>query len=236
LEVKERRREKERQKADSKRVTAASVEDEASKADASVDVEARTAEISPTQELEPNLIESAPEAISSQITCVNEPPWGGPEESGHMYGIPPKEDDKESWEGEWAEFLVAWTESRSIHVLSVSTFIKERPFSDILGKVEAFRLIGDWLLRNDIAEWLDEKKRQLRVYWRPLEEWADLIHSWSIRTGKLRLDVQSIIVQETAQDFSSLPEKDLHHIMEIMVDRKMARWIDPKKGAIVVLV
>lgn len=237
MEVKERRKEKERQKAAPKRATEASAEDETTKTNALVDVvEAEAEETSLSQGLESTLTESAPESVPVQATILVTPSWGGPKQSGWMYSIPPREEDKESWEKEWAEFLIVWTESRSIHVLSVSTFIKERPFSDILGKVEAFRLIGDWLVENDVGEWLDEKRRQLRVYWRPLEEWADMIRAWAIQTGKLRLDVQSIIVQETAQDFSKLPERDLHRIFEIMVDRKMAKWVDSKKGAIVVAV
>jgi ESCRT-II complex subunit len=237
LEVKERRREKERQKAAPKRVAESSVDNEAPKTDVLADVaQGEATETALTEDLESTLTEPAAEALTTQTTIVSAPPWGSLDESGWMYSIPLKEEDKESWEKEWAEFLVTWTESRGIHVLSVSTFIKEKPFSDILGKVEAFRLIGDWLIENDIGEWLDDKKRQLRVYWRPLEEWADLIRQWAIKTGKIRLDIQSIIVQERTEDFSKLPERDLRLIMEIMVERKIARWVDPKRGAIIIVV
>jgi hypothetical protein len=153
-----------------------------------------------------------------------------------MYHIPPREEDKKMWAEEWSDFLIKWAESRSIHVLSVATFVKEQPFSDMLGKADAFRVIGGFLVENDVGEWLDEKKKQLRVYWRPLEEWGDIMYKWAIRTGRLRLDIQSIVVQESNEDFAGLPERDLHRIMEIMVSKGMAKWVDMKKGAILVLV
>jgi hypothetical protein len=62
------------------------------------------------------------------------------------------------------------------------------------------------------------------------------MYKWAIRTGKLRLDVQSIVVQESKEEFAGLPERDLHRIMEIMVSKGMAKWVDTKKGAILVLV
>jgi hypothetical protein len=237
LEVKERRKEKERQKASSKRTNEDSVEGDTAKTEALVDsADTAVAETPASQEIAGILTESAPESVPAVIPKVSTPPWGGLDQTGWMYSIPSREEDREMWEKEWAEFLISWAGSNSVHVLSVSTFIKEKAFSDILGKVDAFRLIGDWLVRKDIGEWLDEKKRQLRVYWRPLEEWADLIYTWAIETGKLRLDVQSIIVQEANQGFSKLPEVDLHRIMKIMVDKGLAKWVDQKKGAILVVV
>ena len=85
-----------------------------------------------------------------------------------------------------------------------------------------------------MAYWRDRKKRQLRIYWRPLEDWADLIYQWAIKTGKLRLDVKSIVIQESAEDFASLPEKDIHIVLTLMVDKRLAEWVDAKKGAIIV--
>ncbi|MHA2358991.1 MAG: hypothetical protein ACXAB5_01855, partial [Candidatus Thorarchaeota archaeon] len=71
-------------------------------------------------------------------------------------------------------------------------------------------------------------------YWRPLEDWADLIYQWAIKTGKLRLDVKSIVIQESAEDFASLPEKDIRIVLALMVDKGLADWVDTKKGAIII--
>lgn len=140
------------------------------------------------------------------------------------------------WAEEWADFLLGWAEANGVHVLSVTMFIKNAPFKDMAGKVDSFLLIGEVLVQKEIAEWLDEAKRQLRVYWRYLEDWADIVYQWALKTGNLRLDIKSIIIQEEKQDFASLPEKDLRVIMKIMVDRRLADWVDKKKGAIKVKV
>ena len=190
----------------------------------------------------PEEVRTATEAVGVEETkpvtveIVLLPPWGGIDETEWMYSIPPREEDRQMWAEEWADFLLGWAEANGVHVLSVTMFIKNAPFKDIAGKVDSFLLVGEVLVKKEIAEWLDDTKRQLRVYWRYLEDWADIIYQWALRTGKLRLDIKSIVIQEEKQDFASLPEKDLRVVMRIMVDRGLADWVDEKKGAIKVRV
>lgn len=162
------------------------------------------------------------------------PSWGGPEESEWMYQIPPREDDAEMWTEEWADYLLTWAEATSTHVFSVATFIKETPFKFLLNKTEAFKRIASLLVDKDMAKWVDKKRKQLRVYWRPLEDWVDIIYEWALSTGNVRIDVKSLIIQESHQSFATLPEKDLYKIMEMLIERGMAKWVDKKKGAIVI--
>jgi hypothetical protein len=162
------------------------------------------------------------------------PPWGSIEESEWMYGIPPRESDLMLWTEEWGDYLLQWAEANKIHVLSIATFISEPPFKDMRSKVDAFRVISEGLIDKRVAEWVDKKERQIRVYWKPLEDWADEVYTWSLKTGKLRLDVKSMVIQEAAQDFSRLPEDDLYKILAIMVTRGLADWVDKKRGAVVV--
>ncbi len=58
------------------------------------------------------------------------------------------------------------------------------------------------------------------------------MYQWAMKSGKLRLDVKSIVIQEGKQGFASLPEKDIHIIMRIMVEKGLATWVDKTKGAI----
>ncbi|MFQ5832096.1 MAG: hypothetical protein ACE5H4_05310 [Candidatus Thorarchaeota archaeon] len=178
----------------------------------------------------------ADDVTTSPVETILLPSWGNQNETEWMYSIPPREEDKKMWAEEWADFVLGWAEASGIHVLSVTTFIKEPPFSDISGKVDSFQLIGEVLVEKKIAEWLDEARRQLRVYWRFLEEWADIMYQWAMKSGKLRLDVKSIVIQEEEQGFANLPEKDIHIIMRIMVEKGMATWVDKTKGAIKVKV
>ena len=177
-------------------------------------------------ETEAEELESAPVALM--------PPWGSPLESEWMYGVPPREEDRVLWAEEWSDYLLQWAELRQIHVLSLAVFISESPFKDLRNKVDSFKMISQVLIDKEVAEWSDRRKRQLRIFWRPLEDWADLIYEWSLKTGKLRLDVKSIVIQESKESFAKLPENDLHTVMGLMVEKGFAEWIDRKKGAVLV--
>ncbi len=183
-----------------------------------------------------------PEEIAETEIIVETPPevdyvtpsWGDVEETEWMYSVPSREKDMELWANEWSDYLLAWTENKRVHVMSLATFIAEPPFKDLRDKVESFRKIGSILVIKEVAEWRDRKKRQLRIYWRPLEDWADLIYQWAIKTGKLRLDVKSIVIQESGEDFANLPEKDIHIVLALMVKKGFAEWVDQKKGAVII--
>ncbi len=176
--------------------------------------------------------------MGTEAAAVTEivPRWGNIGEAEWMYNIPTRSQDLVLWAEEWGDFLLEWTEFEKIHVLSVSSFISKPPFKDILGKVKAFRSIGNSLVGKEVAAWLGRNREQLRVYWRPLGEWADLVYRWALDSGILRLDVKSLVIQEAEQDFSKLPEEDIHRIMALLVERGFAEWIDKKAGAIVVKV
>ncbi|MHA2020996.1 MAG: hypothetical protein ACW96N_04725 [Candidatus Thorarchaeota archaeon] len=175
------------------------------------------------------------EALVEPEEVILMPPWGDLRQTEWMYGIPPREEDRDMWAEEWSDFVLRWMEARDVHVLSVTAFIKEPPFNDITNKIDSFKLIGGVLVQKEIAEWLDRNRRQLRVYWRFLEDWVDIIYDWALKSGKLRLDVKSIVIQEEDYSFAKLPEKDLHRVLLIMVEKGLASWVDKKKGAIKII-
>ncbi len=171
--------------------------------------------------------------ITPEITTeVLLPQWGDSAQSEWMYHIPPREEDKGLWAEEWSDFLLEWAQAKGLHVLSVSTFIEEVPFSEMLGKVDAFRLIGDTLVEKEVADWLGRGRRQLRVYWKPLEEWADIVYEWALKTGNTLLDLKSIVIQESDEAFAQLPERDIGILLSIIVEKNLAVWVDKKKHAI----
>lgn len=184
------------------------------------------------EEINPQSMAIAVEEIATEEILM--PSWGGNDKSEWMYGIPSREEDEKLWAGEWADFLLQWTEHNSVHVLSLAIFIAEPPFKDLRNKVDSFKIITKVLIDKEVAEWVDKKRRQLRVYWKPLEDWADIIYEWALKTGKLRLDVKSIVIQESDEAFAKLPEKDLYVVLALMVEKELAEWVDKKQGAILV--
>ena len=212
-----------------------------------VDEQVKIETHAPEVEIEPEIVkptevvdEAYPQSTETIVekSTIEEalmPSWGSNEQSEWMYGIPSRDDDRDLWAGEWADFLLQWTEHNSIHVLSLATLIAEPPFKDLRNKVDSFKMIAKVLIDKEVAEWTDRKKRQLRVYWKPLEDWADLLYEWALKTGKLRLDVKSIIIQESGESFAKLPEKDLYIVLALMVEKEFAEWVDKKRGAVLVI-
>lgn len=231
--VRERRREKEKEKV----VSEPDVEEISEKSETKTETykEAHRPEVTikateSVQEIE-EIVTTEHSAEIEEVSTIM-PHWGDIHQSEWMYKIPPREEDQSLWAEEWGDFLLEWTETKSVHIISITTFIKEQPFSDMSGKVDAFKMIGDHLTQIDIASWLNKNKRQLRVFWRPLEDWADIIYQWSLETGNIRLDVKSIIIQEKDKAFAELPEDDLKIVLEFMVDKGYAEWVDRKKYAV----
>ncbi|NHI83764.1 MAG: hypothetical protein EAX81_05635 [Candidatus Thorarchaeota archaeon] len=238
MDVKERRRERKNTKSAEeerpRKTEGETIEKEEKTGDQSSTIMALTERTTQATQRQLEILptETVVEEIDEEILL---PDWGDITQSEWMYSIPDREKDKPMWAEEWSDFLLEWTKKKHIHVISVSLFLSEPPFKDIAGKVDSFRCIGEVLVKKEIAEWLDKNRRQLRVYWRFLEEWADSVYRWALESGTVRLDVKSIVIQEEAQAFSNLPERDLHIIMTLLVEKQLAEWIDKKKGAIKIL-
>ncbi|MHA2139923.1 MAG: hypothetical protein ACXADC_02220 [Candidatus Thorarchaeota archaeon] len=244
--VRERRREKEKTKSAAETSAPETTEEETTPVEETkMDVESihrpdvvvKDSEATSTvEETETAIVElEAEEVLVEQDEAILMPPWGDLRQTEWMYGIPPREEDREMWAEEWSDFVLRWMEAHDVHVLSVTAFIKEPPFNDITSKTDSFKLIGEVLVQKEIAEWLDRNRRQLRVYWRFLEDWTDIIYEWALKSGKTRLDVKSIVIQEDSHSFAKLPEKDLHRILFIMVEKGIANWVDKKKGAVKII-
>lgn len=183
------------------------------------------------------VVQVVEDSTSEETTATVEittliPQWGKISESEWMYSIPSRDEDRIMWAEEWGDFLLEWAQVNSTHVFSLTIFLKEMPFKDISGKVDAFRLIGESLISKKVADWLDRGRRQLRVYWKPLEDWADEVYDWALKTGTTLLDLKTLIIQEADEDFAKLPERDIGILLTLIVERGLAIWIDKKKYAI----
>lgn len=241
--VRERKREKTKTKESTKPADQEQVESSPEVKESKIEEGVHTPEVvvettETVEAVEPEKAAEAALEASSEIVVAEPdfvmPSWGNIEKTEWMYGIPTRVDDRELWAAEWADYLLEWTENKRVHILSLATFISEPPFKDLRNKVDSFKAIAAVLVDKEVAEWRDKKKRQLRVYWKPLEDWADRLYQWALKTGKLRLDVKSIVIQEVDEDFAGLPEKDIHIVLALMVKKELAEWIDEKKGAILI--
>ncbi|MHA2193513.1 MAG: hypothetical protein ACXAAR_08805, partial [Candidatus Thorarchaeota archaeon] len=50
------------------------------------------------------------EALVEPEKVILMPPWGDLRQTEWMYGIPPREEDREMWAEEWSDFVLRWME------------------------------------------------------------------------------------------------------------------------------
>jgi len=181
------------------------------------------ADIKPPQDIERQLKEILPEWIDK--------PW--------MYVTPEHQKQLDSWCADWSNFILEYARINIKHIIHIEEERSEYPFRNKQAKKELDREqlqeIGDYIVAQEMGIWWDKKKIRLRLYWRTLDEWADIIYEWSIKTGRAAgaERVMTIIdIQEAGQTWSTIPIQDLKRIFNIMEDKGYIEWADKKKNII----
>lgn len=80
--------------------------------------------------------------------------------------------------------------------------------------------------KNSI-KWWDKNKTLVRIYWRSLEEWSEIIYRWALETG--RLDFTLFELMDGEEDFRNLPSEEIKEIMKLMVEKQFAEWMGKKR-------
>jgi len=132
----------------------------------------------------------------------------------------------DSWLRDWCDLVLRWCQFdvNVHHVVGLKDFKASKPF-DVLPEMEV-REILQHLVDRGLAKWIGKDKTVARIMWRSLEEWANDIYQWAYNNGKDMLD--RFAIQSANKDFSSLPKPDIESVLEIMVKKKMLKWIGKK--------
>lgn len=156
-----------------------------------------------------------------------EKPW--------MYVTPTDPDQLQSWGSTWGDFLLEFAEFKAVHILNLLEARKEFPFSNRLIKkklsMDQMQLVGQNLIDRDFGAWWDERKTRLRIYWKVLEEWSEIIYEWALQTGRELVSLFELA--NACEIWSSLPQEELQEILRRLVTRNLAKWVG--KGEITVL-
>jgi uncharacterized small protein (DUF1192 family) len=142
-----------------------------------------------------------------------------------MYVKPENTKFLESWRSDWSDYLLKWAKFLIIHLISVAELMQKNPF-DKLSEV-ALRDILEYMNSKSTIKWWDKDKTLVRIYWRSLEDWCELIYRWALETG--RLDFTLFEIMDEKEEFSSLPSEDIKEIMKIMVKKNFAEWMGKKR-------
>jgi ESCRT-II complex subunit VPS25 len=159
-----------------------------------------------------------------------------------MYVTPELQQQLDSWLSDWSNFVLEYARINIMHIINIEEERSKYPFDNKMAKKslnrEQFQKIGDYIVAQEMGLWWDKKKIRLRLYWRTLDEWADIIYEWAIKTGRAAgaERVMTIYdIQQANQPWSTIPIQDLKRIFEIMIDKNYIEWADKKKTAIAFL-
>jgi hypothetical protein len=154
---------------------------------------------------------------------------------GFMFVIPTGKGEVEQWSAEWAGFAVDWCREMLLHIVSTRTLVMLDPFSELRpDRHSAVRIILDSLVKEDLGRWIDEAEGIVRVTWKADDEWATEIRTWALKTGRTTFTLFKL--REYRKDLATLPKSELRVILDLLVDRKQARWLDPTQEVLEVLV
>jgi ESCRT-II complex subunit VPS25 len=175
------------------------------------------------EDVERQLLEILPEWINK--------PW--------MYVTPEHQKQLDSWCADWSSFIMEYARINIQHILHIEEERSKFPFNNKQAKKrldrEQLQEIGDYIVAQEMGVWWDKKRIRLRLYWRTLDEWADIIYEWSIKTGRAA-GAESVMtlydIQSAGQPWSTIPQEDLKRIFEIMIEKGYIEWADKKKSAI----
>ncbi len=154
-----------------------------------------------------------------------------------MYIKPQKSDQVESWLESWSAIVLDYSRIFVIHIININDLRTALPFNNKkIGKrltIEQVREIIDHLVQQNIARWLDEDvKTRARIYWKSNDEWADKLLDFMIETGRV-VEIHSLYdITQLEEKWSNLPSDDLIIVCEMLVERKVARWLNKEKTII----
>jgi len=182
--------------------------------------------------IERSSLKSEMEVLLENFSWVNHP-----EKYIWMYSIPTENEDLKLWKEEWVDFMIHWAKVNKIHVVSISDMCKYPPFSMLSNKITGVRAIAEALVEKKLGEFLDKNKTRLRIRWRSIDEWVEVVYKWCLKTGRLDLNLFEILDSDDVVDrINTLPLEEIKKIIKEMVTRKLAGWINKKRYHIRILV
>lgn len=156
-----------------------------------------------------------------------------------MYVSPEHQNQLDSWCADWSNFILEYARIHIMHIMHIEEERSKYPFENkpLKKKLDREQLqkIGDYIVAQEMGLWWDKKRIRLRLYWRTLDEWADIIYEWSIKTGRAAgaERVMTLFdIQNANQPWSTIPQEDLFRIFDIMIEKGYIEWADKKKKVI----
>lgn len=138
--------------------------------------------------------------------------------------IPPHENFLESWIKKWSNIIISFAKLKKKWVFSIHELLLTFPFNDghrVLD-IESLRKIIDYMAKNNLTEWIDERKETFIVFWESLDAIAEKLFKKANQLGLVRIRSSTL-----ERILSDLPQPKILEIMNILVRKGYAKWIIP---------
>jgi len=145
-----------------------------------------------------------------------------------MFTRPKEERFINSWREEWSKYVLEWAEALLIHLIGIN----EMHLRDLFKKLSIDDLadVLDYMCLKGWCKWWDKKKTLIRIYWKSLEEWKEIIWTWAVNRGLEYVSLMDLVNVKEA--FSTIPREELEFLLRTLVKEKRATWADRKTKTI----
>ncbi len=177
------------------------------------------------------------EELSPYEMLLEEHPWLEKPNYGFMYSIPEEEKDFASWRKEWAQVLLDYAKIHVQHVIYIKNLLTKRPFNKFHDRKKSAIEIAKALVEKKIAVWLDRsffdklfgRYEKIRIYWKSLDEWVDVMIDWARENAMFDL-VMIMDIRNSDEDFANLPEGELKQIFTKIERRNKGQMVELEGG------
>ena len=198
-----------------------------------------TYEEKPIEKVKPEVITKPDEIVIAEIdTNLQEfmetmPTWI---KKPFMYVQPTHVNLLGSWLESWENLILEYTQIFNIHVINVNEMRSIFPFDNLENKKQLTKKQLEFIFtkmeERGSARWLDDNHIIVRVYYKTINQWKELIFTYLKDSGQI---VEVLTIEEFEQmkkEWSNLPREDLIEIFEIFISEGLARWIGENRDTI----
>ena len=141
-----------------------------------------------------------------------------------------------SWLESWENLILEYTQIFNIHVINVNELRSIFPFDNVNNNKQLTKKQLEYIFtemeERGVARWLDDNHIIVRVYYKTINQWKELIFTYLNDCGQI---VEVLTIEEFEQmkkPWSNLPREDLIEIFELLISDGLARWVGEDRDTI----
>ncbi len=153
-----------------------------------------------------------------------------------MYVQPTHPNQLTSWIDGWKRIILDYCRIFVKHIINLAEIQTIYPFQNPTnGKslsLSQLETIVDKMVEEGLAKWINNKKLLVRIYYKPIEQWADEIYTYLMETGRAAEILTLMEFRQMPTEWKNLPDEDLMTILSTYVQQGKAKFVTKEKDAV----